>query len=98
GLAILAACRPESGNRRPATAGRPRLACIHPLHPAEFPAHSGSLSFMSLIALGINHRTAPVDIRERVAFPPERLGDALRELACLPQVREAAILSTCNRT
>jgi glutamyl-tRNA reductase len=53
---------------------------------------------MSLIALGINHRTAPVDIRERVAFPPERLGDALRELACLPQVREAAILSTCNRT
>lgn len=53
---------------------------------------------MPLIALGINHRTAPVDIRERVAFPPERLPVALRELRDLPQVHEAAILSTCNRT
>ena len=53
---------------------------------------------MPLIALGINHRTAPVDIRERVAFPPERLSEALRELTHLPQVHEAAILSTCNRT
>lgn len=53
---------------------------------------------MPLIALGINHRTAPVDIRERVAFPAERLPAALRELNDLPQVLEAAILSTCNRT
>lgn len=53
---------------------------------------------MPLIALGINHRTAPVDIRERVAFPAERLPLALRELNDLPQVHEAAILSTCNRT
>ena len=53
---------------------------------------------MPLIALGINHRTAPVDIRERVVFPAERLPLALRELNDLPQVREAAILSTCNRT
>ena len=53
---------------------------------------------MPLIALGINHRTAPVDIRERVAFPAERLPVALRELRDLPQVHEAAILSTCNRT
>ncbi|MFA7386964.1 MAG: glutamyl-tRNA reductase [Thiohalobacteraceae bacterium] len=53
---------------------------------------------MSLIALGINHRTAPVDIRERVAFPAERLPTALNELQQLPQVRSAAILSTCNRT
>ncbi|BAZ95195.1 glutamyl-tRNA reductase [Thiohalobacter sp. COW1] len=53
---------------------------------------------MSLIALGINHRTAPVDIRERVAFPPERMPEALRELTALPMVQEGAILSTCNRT
>ncbi|MAT65796.1 MAG: glutamyl-tRNA reductase [Gammaproteobacteria bacterium] len=53
---------------------------------------------MSLIALGINHRTAPVDIRERVAFPAERMPEALRELAGLPGVQEGAILSTCNRT
>ena len=53
---------------------------------------------MPLIALGINHRTAPVDIRERVVFPAERLPEALRALASLPTVQEAAILSTCNRT
>ena len=53
---------------------------------------------MALIALGINHRTAPVEIRERVAFPPDRIGRALQDLAGLPDVREAAILSTCNRT
>lgn len=53
---------------------------------------------MPLIALGINHRTAPVDIRERVAFPAERIDAALQDLKALPQVQEAAILSTCNRT
>ncbi|MGB9151325.1 MAG: glutamyl-tRNA reductase [Burkholderiales bacterium] len=53
---------------------------------------------MQLYTFGINHQTAPVEIREKVAFPPERLADALRELAKLPSVYEAAILSTCNRT
>lgn len=53
---------------------------------------------MSLITLGVNHKTAPVDIRERVAFTPERLPEALKELRALPGVNEAAILSTCNRT
>lgn len=53
---------------------------------------------MSIIALGLNHRTAPIEVRERVAFAPERLKDALREMLSLPQVREGAIVSTCNRT
>ncbi|HFD80192.1 MAG TPA: glutamyl-tRNA reductase [Gammaproteobacteria bacterium] len=53
---------------------------------------------MSLIALGINHRTAPVELRERVAISSERMAEALRDLASLPGVSEAAILSTCNRT
>lgn len=53
---------------------------------------------MSLIALGINHRTAPVELREQVAITGERLTAALRDLAALPSVSEAAILSTCNRT
>lgn len=53
---------------------------------------------MPLLALGINHKTAPIDIRERVAFTPERLPDALRELVGQTAVNEAAILSTCNRT
>jgi glutamyl-tRNA reductase len=53
---------------------------------------------MSLIALGINHRTAPVELREQVAIDGERIVDALHELVKLPMVSEAAILSTCNRT
>ena len=53
---------------------------------------------MSLLAVGINHKTAPVDIRERVSFAPERLTDALHELTSTSAVSEAAILSTCNRT
>jgi len=53
---------------------------------------------MSLHVVGINHRTAPVDVRERVVFEPLRLSDALRELLGLPHVSEAVIVSTCNRT
>ena len=53
---------------------------------------------MKLLAFGINHKTAPVDIREKVAFAPEGLKDALRGLVARPKVQEAAILSTCNRT
>ena len=53
---------------------------------------------MQLYALGLNHHTAPLAIRERVAFGPGCLGRALHELADGQAVREAAILSTCNRT
>ena len=51
-----------------------------------------------LFTLGINHQSAPVAIREKIAFPPESLTLALRELVRLPGVSEGAILSTCNRT
>ncbi|MGB8338679.1 MAG: glutamyl-tRNA reductase [Burkholderiales bacterium] len=53
---------------------------------------------MQLYTFGINHQTAPVDIREKVAFPPEALAEALHELTSQADVQEAAILSTCNRT
>ena len=53
---------------------------------------------MPLLALGINHKTAPVTIREQVAFPPERLPTALHDLRANGGAVEAAILSTCNRT
>ena len=53
---------------------------------------------MPLLALGINHKTAPVGIREQVAFSPARLPEALQELRAAGSVAEAAILSTCNRT
>jgi glutamyl-tRNA reductase len=53
---------------------------------------------MALLAVGLNHKTAPVQIRERVAFAPDQLPDTLRNLAAQANIREAAILSTCNRT
>lgn len=53
---------------------------------------------MSLLAIGINHQTAPVALRERVAFADDAMAAALASLRALPQVREVALLSTCNRT
>lgn len=53
---------------------------------------------MSLWVLGLNHQTAPVDLRERVAFDGDALPRALDSLRALPQIAEAALLSTCNRT
>lgn len=53
---------------------------------------------MSLLSLGINHQTAPVDIREKVAFAPDQLGEALVGLQELAAVNETVIVSTCNRT
>jgi glutamyl-tRNA reductase len=53
---------------------------------------------MQLFALGLNHHTAPLAVREQVAFDPMSLPQALVELTHGHEVREAAILSTCNRT
>src|SRR5262245_59095769 len=53
---------------------------------------------MQLFTLGMNHQTAPLAIRERVVFHAERLKAALAELTQREPVKEAAILSTCNRT
>jgi glutamyl-tRNA reductase len=53
---------------------------------------------MPLLALGLNHATAPVGLREQVAFDAQAGSDAARALASRPGVREAAVLSTCNRT
>ena len=53
---------------------------------------------MRLFALGINHHTAPLAVREQVVFQPERVNDALNHLIHGRGVGEAAILSTCNRT
>ena len=53
---------------------------------------------MHILTLGLNHRTAAVDLRERTAFSPEQLPDAVRSLTASSDVAEATILSTCNRT
>ena len=51
-----------------------------------------------LLALGISHKTAPLELRERVAFTEGRAAGMLRELVEAPEVHEAAAISTCNRT
>ena len=53
---------------------------------------------MKLFAFGINHTTAPVQIREQAAFAPEKLGEALSDITSSGAANEATILSTCNRT
>jgi glutamyl-tRNA reductase len=50
-----------------------------------------------LVLLGINHNTAPIEVRERLAIPSARLADATRSLLHQPGIREGLILSTCNR-
>ena len=54
---------------------------------------------MAILAYGLNFRTAPIDLRERIAFPADSLEQAHRDLTrSVPAVGEVAILSTCNRT
>lgn len=53
---------------------------------------------MQLFAFGVNHQTAPLAVRERIAFNTEGVSLALRDLVDREPVREAAIISTCNRT
>jgi glutamyl-tRNA reductase len=53
---------------------------------------------MSILVLGLNHRTAPIEVRERIVFDAKRLPAALASLAALPGMAEAVVVSTCNRT
>ena len=53
---------------------------------------------MHIIVVGINHKTAPVEIRERLTFDPSQLGDAMKVLKDKKSILENVIISTCNRT
>ncbi len=61
---------------------------------------STPLPSMAILMIGLNHKVAPVEVRERLAFGPERIPPALRELtrAGTNGIKEAVLLSTCNRT
>jgi glutamyl-tRNA reductase len=52
---------------------------------------------MNFQLIGVNHKTAPVEVRERLAVPDRQLPDALQQLLRVPGVGEGMILSTCNR-
>ncbi len=53
---------------------------------------------MEILCLGLNHRTAPVDVRERFAVGTPKLGEASTDLMVLAEAMEAVVISTCNRT
>ncbi|NND43848.1 MAG: glutamyl-tRNA reductase [Xanthomonadales bacterium] len=53
---------------------------------------------MPLLAVGTSHKTAPLEIREKFAVPATEYGPRMRELHALPEVEEAVLVSTCNRT
>ena len=52
---------------------------------------------MNIIVVGLSHKTAPVEVRERVAFSPNLIERPLRELLSLDDISEGVIVSTCNR-
>jgi glutamyl-tRNA reductase len=66
-------------------------AAVYPNPPTDRPRRR-------LLALGLSHQTAPVALREKMAFAPEQQAEALASLLGVPGVREAALVSTCNRT
>lgn len=53
---------------------------------------------MSVVVIGLNHRTVPLDLLERMTIDEARLPKALADLAARPNISEAVVLSTCNRT
>src|SRR5262245_44511972 len=50
-----------------------------------------------LLVVGLSHHTAPIQVREKLAFTEDALAPALRELGSLPTIGEAMLVSTCNR-
>lgn len=52
---------------------------------------------MDILIVGLSHKTAPVEVREKISFPRDTLDDGLKALAEYPNISEALIVSTCNR-
>src|ERR1035437_592099 len=52
---------------------------------------------MTLVLIGVNHKTAPIELRERIAISRDLLPETTRALAAVPGVTECMIVSTCNR-
>src|SRR6266850_90971 len=52
---------------------------------------------MKIVLIGVNHKTAPIEVRERFAVPESRLSEATRRLAQYPGIEEGMVVSTCNR-
>ena len=79
--------RAASATSRPATASRTQRSRA-----------GGGVAMSELLAIGVSHKTAPVEVRERLALPEARAGEFLRDLRGAADVHEAVAISTCNRT
>ena len=75
------------------------LALVKPLPPPIQSARVRATQPVELVAIGVDHATAEVELRERIAFASAELPAALRLLAnpAMTALEQAAILSTCNR-
>jgi glutamyl-tRNA reductase len=74
-----------------------RLTIVKPAAEAAAGRAAGAEVQGTLVLVGVNHTTAPIEVRERLSIPAARLKDAVRSLTQQPGVREAMIVSTCNR-
>ena len=74
-----------------------RLTIVKPAAEAAAERAAGAEVQGTLVLVGVNHTTAPIEVRERLSIPAARLKDAVRSLTQQPGVREAMIVSTCNR-
>jgi glutamyl-tRNA reductase len=68
-----------------------------PFFPAGTEAGSNNRMHKEIVIVGLNHRSAPIEVRESVAFESSYISDALRQLRAFPSIQEGVILSTCNR-
>ncbi len=74
-------------------------ACVHGQVTRKIPGlEQQQFDVMSFLALGINHRTAALEVREQVAFAPEKMVEALQQACKAADLSEVVIVSTCNRT
>ncbi len=71
---------------------------LKPAHPLHLRRRGNENDHMPIYVFGMNHQTAPLAVREKVAFTPDQLPDALQTLRNETGMTEAVILSTCNRT
>ncbi|HYF34078.1 MAG TPA: hypothetical protein VD994_02220, partial [Prosthecobacter sp.] len=81
----------------PSTASAPAAAFAAPSASASISPGATAADTPHLICLGLNYRTTPVEVRERVAFPESKVPDAVQQVRALPGFAESVVLSTCNR-
>ena len=86
----------RASRRQPTPSQLPLTSPLHPLPPSGGKSNR-AIKSKKLFSTGITAKTAPFDLRERLAIPDAERPRAIEELASYPHIEEAAILTTCNR-